>query len=224
MPSPSRAEGRWAEIRAAILGIVVFIASLQALPLPRKIDSKRYMDLAKEELDLWVDLFGSVGIETTPKALIELTNSAAAATYERKKELLAPIRPFFQLTGTGQAWGLFAFPDRFPDRLQVEGRAGIGAWDLLFRALDPEYDLMGSAIQFRRIRGVYDGAASRKTAGADYGRFADWVARGVFSARPDLDQVRLRLIHFRTPLPTDTDEFPETIRHERVRKRAEVMP
>lgn len=134
---------------------------------------------------------------------------------------MRPWYPFRRETGTGQSWGLFAFPEPHAGRLVVSGRAEGGAWEELFAA--PEGDgLLADQLRFRRVRGVYDDAGDRPKTGVMWARFSRWVAGTVFAERPDLDEVEVRvdLTHIVPPGGGPADET--RVYHARLELRPEI--
>lgn len=211
---------RWPAVRAALLGVVVLVHGLTALPLPRTVSADRAASApAQEEIGLWLAVLASIGLHPSAEQLLGLVNQAAKATSSVRRALVAPAKPLMRFTQTGQAWALFAYPDRFPQRLVVEGRAGEGAWETLYRGLDPAHQVVGPEVRFRRVRGVYDTVTGRDKPGKTYERFVDFVADRAFAARPDLDQVRVLMVQFHVELPDSTATRPEVVRLTRTRER-----
>lgn len=213
---------RWPAVRAALLAVVVAVHGFAALPMPRAVSADRAGSAAgKVEVQLWLDVLASLGLHPTAAELLSTVNAIGKAATGLRQAVLAPAKPLMRITQTGQSWALFAYPDRFPQRLEVHGRATGGDWELLYRALDPDHQVVGPQIRFRRVRGVYDTAASRASAGKVYERFVDHVAAEVFALRPDLDEVQLRMVQFHVALPGETAQ-PDTVRLRRTRQRQET--
>jgi hypothetical protein len=216
VPRPARppAAGR-AQLRAVLLAVAFFWYGLAALPSPKKISRGQFEHpVAVEELDRWVDILAGLGLKLERAELIDHLVGTGGAVVSARSRLLAPAQSVFRLTGTGQGWGFFAYPDSYPDRLIVEGRRDSEPWTLLYRALDSTHAFLSKQLTNRRIRGVYDGHSDRP--GKPYDNFAGWVASEAFEADPSLHQVRVRFERTHTLPPTHQPDLETTSRLERV--------
>lgn len=214
---------RWPSIRAGILALVVGVHGIAALPLPRVLKAEdAKTELAREEIGRWVRILRSAGWDIDDEQLVAHVNTIGRAAMGTRRFVLAPFQPLLRLTGTGQSWALFAYPDRYPNRLEVDGKTLEGGWELLYRANDPGHTMLAPQLEFRRVRGVYDTASSRDAPGRVYDRFVDMVARQVFARRPDLDTVRVKMVQFRVSLPGESGTYPEKTRLTRLRSRDQV--
>lgn len=217
--------GAWPSVRAGLIGLVLAVHACAATPTPRRIKPEDARTAtAQEEIRLWLETFAGVGVQLTSEQLLELVNEVGGTCADLKKGIMAPFYPLLRLTGTGQSWALFAYPDRYPNRLVVEIREPGGEWEPVFRGADPEHAFLEPQIAFRRVRGVYDTAAARGSPGRVYDRFVDWVARETFAAWPDADDVRVKMVQFHVDLPYEpTDQEPEKTRLVRLRSREQVL-
>jgi hypothetical protein len=133
------------------------------------------------------------------------------------------MRPYWEATRTHQRWSLFttASPDRW--RMWIEGRPpGRRDWEILYRPHDPAHRLLAGPLEYRRIRGAWNPGTTGVR--APYPGFVRWVARRMFSLRPDLAEVRVRMqrLHFVRPgEPADTR--PPWFEAERRVAREEVL-
>lgn len=205
------------DVRAAAILVMVGVQAVGALPVPPAV--RAHDPAIRDEATRVGALFAAVGVDTSGEALSRRARAVVARYAAARATLLGPLRPFFRLTGTGQAWGLFAYPDRYPVRLVVEGRAGEGEWTRLYAAHDPEATFGADVFTYRRIRGVYDGNAERGT--RVWERFCTWAALEVFAARPEVTEVR---VSFRRVHTFEPGEGPDTLVEEgeggvRVRRR-----
>ena len=78
---------------------------------------------AQAEVERWSGILGQLGVDIPPDELTVKALEIGAASTRFRRTFLKPSRPFRTLTGTGQAWGLFTYPDPYPGRLVVEGGA-----------------------------------------------------------------------------------------------------
>jgi hypothetical protein len=155
-----------------------------------------------------------VGIALPPDDLGELVISASGAIGRAHRALLAPARPVFAATGTGQGWALFANPDTHPARLEIRGRRrGETTFTPLFRHLDPDATWRAPALTYRRLRGVYDAGGYRSRPRKPYLRFAQWIGREALAERPDLAAVEVRTVRTHTTLPGSPPDPAEEVRH-----------
>lgn len=207
-----------ADFRAALLLVIITINGISAAPLARKADRKALeRPLAQDEIKRWQGIASSVGIELSTADLGEFSYQWAKFGLEIRKFFLDPLKPAFRITGTGQAWALFTYPDRFPSRLVVEARRTGGKWVRLYAALDDDAAFLREKLVFRRMRGVYD-SSSEKVANS-YDPFCSWMAAEVFAAYPDYDEVRVLFQRIHTREPHEAADTLEVEGEKHVRKR-----
>ena len=193
---------RWAHARAALIALAVLINFVQGCPVPNI--QRRHIErpIGQREVVRWVGVLKSVGYETTPEELTEDALAWSAKAGEWHRAVMSPVWPWFHHTVTQQRWSLFPVADPEPWWMHVEGRTESG-WELLYRPLDDEHDLLASTLEYRRVRAIWNpGTAGPRH---DYPRFVDWVAKQMFAERPDLLEVRVRYQKYRVSLP---DEEP----------------
>lgn len=204
-----------ADLRAAVLLAVVFVNTVEALPLPRSVRRENYEKAgAQDEIARWRAGLTRVGLDYTEAELTDAAFALAEAGVSARKWLTGPARPIFELTQTGQNWGLFTHPDRWPARLVIEAQEG-NEWRRLYASLDPEHEFRADALVYRRVRAVYDGQSEK--GGRTWDRFASWAAAEVFAAYPEVDTVRVKFIRVHTFEPGESatvleevgDRFPE---------------
>ncbi|MCB9761720.1 MAG: hypothetical protein H6739_17890 [Alphaproteobacteria bacterium] len=196
-----------ARVRAAVLAFVVLVHGMAASPIPNSVSKAHFRNpIAEEEMARWVSILGRVGIRTTDEELIAWLVDVGSSTAEVRKVVMQPFRPILRVTGTGQGWGLFTYPNSYPHRMEIEGRAGT-TWRTLFRALDPEHAWMNDKLVFRRVRGVYDDNAFKTR--QSYDNFVRWVAGEAFTEFEDLDEIRVKMIRSHVVLPGKPHD-PET--------------
>ncbi len=195
----------WDDVRAVLLLGVVVVHGFAAAPLARSASRKRFdLPLARDELARLATLAGRVGIDTSAEQLADSAYDVVRAQSGLRNAVLAPFADALELTGTGQAWGLFTYPDRFPARLVVEGRPAEGAWRRLYASLDPNATFNRDKFVYRRIRGVYDGNSDK--AGRAWDPFVSWVGMEVFAAYPEIDEVRVKFRGIHTYEPGESAE------------------
>ena len=217
--------GVWPALRAALIALVLLVSWVDAMPLPELSAADLRYEVAGDELRAWQQTLGRFGIDVSEAELTRAGLAVGARSTAFRRGILRPFRPFFRLTGVGQAWGLFAYPDPHAGRLVVEGRAGAGEWQPLYVA-PGSGEPLEAVIENRRVRGVYDDVGDRPRPGAAWLRFVDWIAALGFGRYPEVDQIRVRLPFEHVVVPgrpagADRPEVP--LRHSQVRMRAETV-
>jgi len=187
---------------------------LDAVPLPELRAKHLANPVAQAELRQWSEVLRSAGVTVTPTELGEIGLQIGSAAGSFRKTALRPWHPFRQLTGTGQSWGLFAYPEPATGRLVLEGRTADGI-ETIYRAPGGRYGALDSVLEYRRVRGVYDGASDRPQPRRIYRRFGVWVATRIMQSRPDIDQVEVRLDLHPVRTPDQGKPVADSRRHAR---------
>ncbi|MCP4809377.1 MAG: hypothetical protein GY913_11635 [Proteobacteria bacterium] len=208
--------------RALGIAIVLIVHSVCVLPIPSNVPDDSFdHPVAKEELARWGGILESLGYEIEPKQLGRDLLDVGQAIADKKKAFLTPFRPVLRTTGTGQAWGLFTYPNTRPNRMHISWRANsTDEWTLLYRALDPEYDWHESTFRYRRVRGVFDDNANQVR--RSYSNFCDWVSRDVFEEMPEANEVRIHMVQTVVGLPHQEPDDEMKVRLVRVLKRSDA--
>lgn len=219
---PAPPPDRPAKLRAALLAAVLLVHGVAASPLPSSVDTSALNGpIGREELGRWVGILGGLGVQTTREELVTRLVAAGEAGAAVRNAVVKPFAPVMRLTGTGQAWGLFTYPNTLPHTLVIAAERG-GQWEELYRALDPEHAFLEPQLTYRRMRGVYDDNASKVR--PSYDNFTRWVGRQVFAAYPDATRVKVYMER-RHVLPPGQPPDPEVkIRLSKVLTPAEVGP
>ena len=206
-------------IRAAWITLALVVHGLAAAPLPTRIRAHEMRSPdSLEEAQRWADVINVVGLSVTAEGLLEFSRSSGELATGARQTLMKPFQPLLRLTGTGQGWGLFTHPDRFPDHLEIHGRRGEN-WGLLYRAFDPDNNFLAKPIAYRRIRGIWDGSANKPK--PSYNNFVDWVAREAFAEFTDLEEVRVQFRRHKTATPGEPEPTLNKVRHRRTRSRGD---
>lgn len=176
-----------ASLRAAALTVVLAIQLLLAIPSADRLDA-----------------------DAVPSIVV-----AGAQALERTRQaVLWPWRPVRRGTGTGQAWGMFAQPDRRPRRLEVAVRGADGDWTDVIRKNDGPTPAF---LRDRRIRALYDTAPDEGSPA--YWAFTRWVGRTVLDEHPAATAVRVRLVESDTTDPWLPADPEQTVFLERIHQR-----
>lgn len=216
--------GRWPAVRALLIAVVLFVHGLATLPLPHSMRRASFDEpVAQEEIAAQAQLLGRVGVHVSTEELVDLLFRSGTAWVSVYTAVLKPLEPAFRITGTGQSWGLFTYPDTFPHQLIVEVRSGKSApWTTWFAGLDPDHRWMRDVLAYRRVRGVYDGQTTKP--GASWNNLTKWLARRAFTEDATVQTVRVSFRRFHTVKPNETpDTSVDALRHARTWARAQVM-
>jgi hypothetical protein len=212
-------------LRGVALLAVVAVNLLTASPLPRSVKRSQYdTPVAREEIRRWQDSLARIGIRRSEESLVEASYALGSTLSRVRHALLDPFATPYRLTGTGQAWGLFTYPDTWPHQLNVWTRDGAKApWSLRYAGLDPEHAWRREVLTYRRVRAVYDGQTSRP--GVTWERFATWIAREALRDTPGATHARVGFLRRHTRDPSsDGAARPEApaARHLRTYAREEL--
>ncbi len=207
MPEPGW--GLRDHLRAAAIGLVLLAQALDATPLPELRESHLRNPVAWDEIERWSGLLTDAGLPTSPEELLQFGLGLGEGSRAFRKHLLRPWWPFRRLTGTGQSWGLFAYPDPYAGRLTVNGRAAGGEWFELYRAPTGRGDRLEAQLEYRRVRGVYDDAGDRPKPRKVQSRLNAWIAAEVFAHDPELDEVEIYFERARVVRPDRRKRPPE---------------
>jgi hypothetical protein len=191
-PPALRWPGWLACVRATLLTVVIALCVLKALP------SKPYMHthLIKSSYQHVVRDIGialrAVGIDITDGAVRTLMVDTSRPLVLARNAIVEPLQPAYDFLGRGQAWGLFLQSGRGAHRIQVQGRAHDGEWQMLYR--HHQLDQLGLApwLNFRRLRGIY--SPNTKGPRAQYEGFVSWLAQHVCSEHPELVELRVNMM------------------------------
>lgn len=203
-------------LRALVITGVLVVHGIYALPRPHRV---RTAELAqaevREEISHWAELLGT-DAETFGPLVVRVSGRASDVYQLIRRPFRAPLRFF----GVGQAWAMFATPDTYPHRLEIDVRID-GTWEPLYRRWEPSPWLEGP-LRNRRVRGIYDGATNKDT-GA-YWNFTRWVAKQAFLDVPAADRVRVRMFRTHTTPPGTPADPRDEPRQTRVLKRSAILP
>lgn len=177
-----------AELRAGLLALVLLSQGLAAIPNPPKLAENALEDpTARAELDAWIGRVRMIGWEPTPAELLAFAEAWSERLRDTRSFVLAPFRPFLKATGTGQGWGLFAFPDRQPHRLEVHVLVQGKGFQPIYVDLDPEQAAYAGLFVNRRVRAIYNPGKAPAPA---FKPMSLWLAREIFRDMPEVERVR----------------------------------
>jgi hypothetical protein len=192
-----------AVVRAVCLAVALLGHGIYALPMPRSLtlETLREED-GRENVDRWLGWLRGAGLTLQRDDFEQWVLVAANTLHDGHTWAKAPFKPWMDLSGNGQSWGLFAVPDRWPVRLEIlVWTTGGTEWTLAYRRLDAEHDLLADVLSYRRIRGIYDGQIGKPRAA--YKNLTRWLARRIFATHPDVERVQVQGRKSHTTLPTE---------------------
>lgn len=193
-------------LRAVAITVALVANAVYALPIPPAITATKIEEEGRQrDLLMWEELLARVGLTIEHDRLEELVVTTTTALADGHRLLKTPFRPVFDLLGADQSWALFASATTRPERLEVAVlRKGSEDWEILLRRLDPCCTWHEGQLEYRRIRGVWDGQNKRPRPA--YKGLTKWIADRVFEEMPDAAQVRVRLIRYRSTYPWEEDD------------------
>ncbi len=200
---------------------VLFAQCADALPMPALSKADLRHPVAQQELARWTARLQGWGMQVTEDGLAAWGLSVGQGAQTLQRALLSPTRSFRRATGTGQSWGLFAFPEPRAGRLEVRARRAGGAWQPLFVA-PKGTGLLGQRLRYRRVRGLTDDAGDRPRPGPLWKRTTRWIAREVFEAHPEYDEVEVQMVLIDVVVPGGKDRRSDRVSHSRLELRAEL--
>jgi hypothetical protein len=150
---------RWPELRAGLIAMAIAIGLVDGCPLPPP---------------------GYVKPWQAP--VVDLVRPVQRA-------VLTPFRWINHGLQFSQRWSLFQVAARERFRLEIEGRAQGGPWEVLYRAGDADHAAYAELLHHDRVRGAWD-PTDRPS--PQYRSFAPWLMDRILVDRPALQAVRMR--------------------------------
>ncbi len=211
---------RRVRLRALLITLLLIVCGINNLPFSRVTERDLRNPIAEAELLRWSEILGSLGVDRPPAQLRKDTMTWGNRLADAKRKAMKPFRPVLRVTQTGQAWGLFTYPNTLPHTLHVDVLID-GEWSPIYQALHPEYDWMEARFRFRRVRGVYDDNAWQKR--QSYENFVDWVAREALEDFEEAEAVSIYVVRSHAHVPGKDFDPSEERRLVRKRTREDVL-
>jgi len=198
-PLGERASKGWAIVRALLIAYFILFSVIAALPVPGNASHERLeRPFEREELRRWTALFGSVGVDVTPKELGEGYIAFSKGYYRARELALLPIQGWMSLTRTDQSWRLFGTPDEDAYALTITAHSA-SSDELLYESGNPERRWNAALLEYRRIRANYN--PTRTAPPPEFAGLAKHLSEHIFESRPDAERVTVALVKRRIPLP-----------------------
>lgn len=211
--SPPESRGTWPVVRSILIGLVLFVHGSVGAPWPELTKADLSYGVAKDELRRWSGVLTDLGWPHTPEQLSQELLEVSARSRRVRVALHRPFQPLLRLTGTGQAWALFAYPDPYAGRLVIgERRQGETAFTEVYRAPGQGEPDLVDLVEYRRIRGIYDDKGDRAKPGYAWRRLARYLAARRMAEDPTVLEVELRLDLVTLPIPGQRDDPPADAR------------
>jgi hypothetical protein len=208
-PKAESWRAHWPKIRAAIIAYVVLFNVLSAIPSPGHITKETLArPINRAELDRWVEMLGSVGIDTNPEDLGNWYIGFAGDLERAHRWTVKPIEPLMTFTQTWQGWRLFGMPDERPYALEIEVSRD-GKKEVIYQSGVPDKRWNASLLEYRRVRAVYNPGGSGPP--STYRGFGQRISDQIFEEMPDVDRVQITMLQTHTTLPGETPD-PEVER------------
>jgi hypothetical protein len=192
-----------APVRAALLAYFVFFNVIAALPTLGTPSAERLARaFEQDELRRWAGLFASLGVQVTTERLTQVYLAISSNLAEARAVVLWPIEGWLSLTRTDQSWRLFGTPDELRSVLRISADDQV-----LYESGNPERRWSAGLLEYRRIRAAYN--PSRAGPPPTYAGLGERLSQEIFSARPEVQRVRILLDQSRIGSLSD-----ETAAHE----------
>jgi hypothetical protein len=201
-----------AHLRA--LFVLFHLLAITLLALPAPVGGMNRHTFASEGLQAnlagWRAVLGGLGWEVSAAEIEDRAWRAGKAILAARRVVLAPFRPYAELTGASQGWRMFAYNNRSPAWMRVEVEEA-GSWTILWEARSERATWRRRQFDEGHFRGVmndWSWLRDRKS----YERFARWLAGEVRQERPAATRLRVRMVQRRTPRPAvlAAEGFPPT--------------
>ncbi len=186
------------------LFVVFHLAAVGAASIPAPVggnDRRAWKSpTVQAEIHAWAARLG-----VAPARLESGAYRFAGAWLAARKKLMAPFKPYIDVTGCDQPWRMFVAAERFPTRFQIQVHrrgARADAWETLFEERSDEHTWRRGFFEYDRVRGAllgYGWPAAKK----EYERACHWLAREAFAERADVDRARCRMRRQRSPSPEE---------------------
>lgn len=195
----------WPHVRAVLVGLHVLSLVVLSLPTAGAVHDRRRWQTANARADLrqMAARLTRWGLSVDEHGLERALWSIGDAYLEVQRPLAAPFRVYAELTGSRQAWQMFASPQRHPAELHVDlERPGPQAprWEPLYRPHSDEHAWNREQLEHNRFR-KFLGRFARGFVRSHYEQTALWIATKAAREHPEATRVRVRLHRYATLPP-----------------------
>lgn len=179
-------------LRAAAVLFHLVAITLMALPSPPKNMNQLKSEQGKAQLASWAGVARAVGFDVSDEDFGLWIRATAGAWRDGRDVVIKPISPYFQYTGTRQAWRMFSVVSRRPTALEIQALKA-GAWETVHvtGAAGPWW--RETQLEQERVRAFLSGFASLSRR-SEYRQFVHrWAAPTLFADDPEVESVRVQL-------------------------------
>jgi hypothetical protein len=196
----------FAHLRAVLVALHLLAITIMAFPSPGEgMFRAAWKDpTVQGEFATWSARFNQLGVAVTPEEFEDRVWALAVRYTQIHNELEAPFADYYAACGTMQSWRMFAGPQRYPIRLEIDVRAA-GTWRLVYRQRDPEHSWRAWQLDHYRVRPVLYRFGWYRYGGEneDLNGFVRWLGRRAVADFPDATALRVRFYQQRTPSPAE---------------------
>lgn len=191
----------WPHVRAALVGLHVLSLVVLALPDASAVHSRRRWQTANARADLrqWTERLRDWGVDTDERRLERTLWDMGSAYLRVQQPLAAPFYWYAWVTGSRQAWRMFASPQRHPAELHVDIERD-GSWQTIYAPHSDELSWNRRQFEHNRFR-KFLGRFARGFIPEHYAQAARWVATRAAREHPEATRVRIRLYRYDTLPP-----------------------
>jgi hypothetical protein len=191
----------WPHLRLVLILCHLLAIGLKALPNTNQYRRASDWDhpSVMAEVKRWSSNLKSIGIDLPPLKLRRLAFQAANNYGNFYLGLVKPFRPYYNYCGTDQQWVLFAAPDRFPPRIELDLFEN-GEWRPLYVPFE-EHRWQSNLLESGRFRSAISrfGIPRFRRQGNRLGLYLAKLAATDF---PKARSFRMRWTRRKTPSPS----------------------
>ena len=191
----------WPHVRAVLIGLHVLSLVVLSLPDAGAVHNRRRWQTANARSDLrqLADRLQRWGLDTDEHRLERTLWDMGTAYLRVQQPIAAPFRWYARVTGSRQAWRMFASPQRHPAELHVDLERN-GRWETIYVPHSDQYAWNREQFEHNRFR-KFLGRFARGFIPQHYDEAAHWVATRAAIEHPNATQVRVRLYRYDTLPP-----------------------
>lgn len=191
----------WPHVRAVLVALHVLSLVVLSLPDANAVHTRHRWKTANARADLrqWAERLSRWGYDTDEHRLERTLWDTGSAYLRVHQPVVAPFSWYAKVTGSRQAWRMFASPQRHPAELHVdlwrEGR-----WRPLYVPHSEEHAWNRSQFEHNRFR-KFLGRFARGFVFDHYRKSARWIATRAAREHPEATRVRIQLYRYDTLVP-----------------------
>ena len=191
----------WPHVRAVLVALHVMSLVVLALPTEGAVHTRNRWKTANARADLrqMADRLTRWGWPMDEHELERALWDLGTAYLKVQQPIAAPFQWYAKVSGSRQAWRMFASPQRHPAELHVEVERD-GRWVPIYAPHSDEYAWNRRQFEHNRFR-KFLGRFARGFIRRDYEQTTRWVATQAAREHPEATRVRVRLYRYDTLPP-----------------------